>query len=503
MSWSESSSNQAGFKIERSTDNQTFVQVGATGGSTESFTDAGLSPGTTYYYRVRAYNVDYGNTAYASVASVLTDPNVPTGLGATPISASLIELNWTAPSGTVSGYNVYRGTTPGGENYASPLNGSTPITSTTYTDATVSAGTMYYYVVEAVNASGSGPHRVKQASRVARRADRPGSDAGNGSASQSRLDRPRRRCRGLQHLSRRGAGRGELRLADQWLYAGSLARGYNDTSVSGGAAYYYVVEAVNASGGSVASAEANAATPPVVSIVSPAAEGFFDGPATVAIAADTYSSVASVAFYADGSLLGTDANGADGWSWTWENATPGQWPLTAVATDSQGRRDQFGRRADRGRQLVAGDDFAYGRRECCPHRARRLPRRGRRLHQQYDFNAKLRRQSEQLLAMERLGRHGRRPSDRRFFRRRSAPDRRLEFRRRRGRRRNAVDRGDLGQRQRRLNATSNLPRRRGDISYNNVAYFSFNLGGGQDSLAVNGALMQVDSACAISSPASP
>jgi hypothetical protein len=58
-------------------------------------------------------------------------------------------LSWT-PSTTpgVVGYNVYRGTTSGGES-ATPLN-SSPVNGTTYTDETVQARQTYYYVVTAV-----------------------------------------------------------------------------------------------------------------------------------------------------------------------------------------------------------------------------------------------------------------------------------------------------------------------------------------------------------------
>jgi hypothetical protein len=58
-------------------------------------------------------------------------------------------LSWTASTTTgVVGYNVYRGTTPGGP-YPTELN-SLPISGTAYTDATVQAGQTYYYVVTAV-----------------------------------------------------------------------------------------------------------------------------------------------------------------------------------------------------------------------------------------------------------------------------------------------------------------------------------------------------------------
>jgi len=60
-----------------------------------------------------------------------------------------VGLSWT-PSGTsgVVGYNVYRGTTSGGES-STPLN-STPVSGTTFTDESVTAGSTYYYVVTTV-----------------------------------------------------------------------------------------------------------------------------------------------------------------------------------------------------------------------------------------------------------------------------------------------------------------------------------------------------------------
>ena len=58
-------------------------------------------------------------------------------------------LSWTdSPNPGIIGYNVYRGTTSGGQS-PTPLN-STPINGTTYTDGVVTAGATYYYVVTTV-----------------------------------------------------------------------------------------------------------------------------------------------------------------------------------------------------------------------------------------------------------------------------------------------------------------------------------------------------------------
>jgi ASPM-SPD-2-Hydin domain-containing protein len=75
-----------------------------------------------------------------------------TGSGAAASSHS-VSLNWIAStSGTVVGYNVYRGTTTGGP--YSKINSALE-SSTNYVDASVLAGKTYFYVVTAVNGSGS------------------------------------------------------------------------------------------------------------------------------------------------------------------------------------------------------------------------------------------------------------------------------------------------------------------------------------------------------------
>jgi endoglucanase Acf2 len=97
-----------------------------------------------------------GVSASATVSVVLQLP-APTHLTATATADNAaIDLSWTPPSGTVTGYYIYRGTSPGGES-ATPLN-STPVTVTTFRDTTVVPFTSYFYTVRAVNDGGaSGP----------------------------------------------------------------------------------------------------------------------------------------------------------------------------------------------------------------------------------------------------------------------------------------------------------------------------------------------------------
>ena len=79
-------------------------------------------------------------------------PPLPASSLAAPaadLTASQVGLTWTAsPTATVTGYNVYRGTMSGGP--YTKVNGS-PVAGSPFTDTTVTTGTMYYYVVSAVD----------------------------------------------------------------------------------------------------------------------------------------------------------------------------------------------------------------------------------------------------------------------------------------------------------------------------------------------------------------
>ena len=146
LSWS-ASAGATDYHIDRSAVSNlgqwTFVaDVTAT-----SYADTGLTSGTDYYYRVEAYNPT-GNSGPSNVVLAETFPDAPSGLTAAPGNAK-VSLSWTAPSGDVGSYSVYRSLTPGGEAaYAAGLTG------TTYKDTGVTNGTLYYYQVTAINQGG-------------------------------------------------------------------------------------------------------------------------------------------------------------------------------------------------------------------------------------------------------------------------------------------------------------------------------------------------------------
>ena len=98
------------------------------------------------------------NSDVVVLAIDVVDPvAAPTSLTVTASSSTVANLSWTAATGTVTGYNVYRGTTAGGES-TTPIN-SSPLSAgaTSYADTTVAAGSTYYYVVKAINGPAISP----------------------------------------------------------------------------------------------------------------------------------------------------------------------------------------------------------------------------------------------------------------------------------------------------------------------------------------------------------
>jgi hypothetical protein len=64
LAWDDHSGDEQGFKIERKTESEgTYHEISTVGPNTTTYTDTGLMKGTTYYYRVRAYNTS-GHSAY-------------------------------------------------------------------------------------------------------------------------------------------------------------------------------------------------------------------------------------------------------------------------------------------------------------------------------------------------------------------------------------------------------------------------------------------------------
>ena len=151
LTWT-ASTGATSYNIYRSTTSGGEGTTAIATSTTASYTNTGLTNGTKYYYTVAAVNVS-GTSAQSTEASATPQvplPGTPTGLAATAGSGQ-VALTWSSTSNAAT-YNVYRGTSAGGES-TTPI--TTGLTGTSYTDTSVTNGTTYYYKVAAVNAAGT------------------------------------------------------------------------------------------------------------------------------------------------------------------------------------------------------------------------------------------------------------------------------------------------------------------------------------------------------------
>ncbi|WP_246070394.1 extracellular catalytic domain type 1 short-chain-length polyhydroxyalkanoate depolymerase [Paenibacillus kobensis] len=164
LSWA-ASSGATSYTVKRAATSAGPYTNVATGVTATSYTNTGLTNGTTYYYVVSASN-SAGESANSSQASATPTsgtqvqvPAAPAGLTATAGNAQ-VALSWTASTGAAS-YTVKRSTTSGGPY----TNVATGVTTTSYTNTALTNGTTYYYVVSAANSAGESSNST-QASAV-------------------------------------------------------------------------------------------------------------------------------------------------------------------------------------------------------------------------------------------------------------------------------------------------------------------------------------------------
>src|SRR5438128_11502593 len=95
------------------------IIVSNSGSTATTYSDIGLMHGTSYTYRVSAINsVGTGSpSSTASATTLAVAPSPPTGLAATAVSSSQINLSWTAPNNggsAITGYKIERSADGGG-----------------------------------------------------------------------------------------------------------------------------------------------------------------------------------------------------------------------------------------------------------------------------------------------------------------------------------------------------------------------------------------------------
>ncbi len=212
-----------------------------------AYSNTGLAAGARYNYKVRA--VKSGNIGdFTAAKTAYTKPTIPTGLAAKTISASQIDLSWTAVTGATS-YQVYRST-----GSSTGYTRIAIVTAPAYSNRSLAAGTRYNYKVCAVKSGSIGGFTAVKTAYT-----KPVAPAGLTAAAQ---------------------GTGSIKLtwaavagaAKYIVYRSASATGtfakvgeattatYTNTGLAANTTYYYKVSAANAGGASALSAAASAKT---------------------------------------------------------------------------------------------------------------------------------------------------------------------------------------------------------------------------------------------------
>jgi len=74
LSWTDNSGDEQGFRIERSLNGSDFSEIATVSANVTTFSDTGLTPSTTYFYRIFAFN-NFGNSEPSNIAADTTQPS--------------------------------------------------------------------------------------------------------------------------------------------------------------------------------------------------------------------------------------------------------------------------------------------------------------------------------------------------------------------------------------------------------------------------------------------
>ncbi len=142
LSWTDNSSkNDQGFELYKSTDNINYTLLASLTDDESFYDDIDVSLSTTYYYKVRSVSTLY-YSGFSEVAILTTeDLNSPDGLNATFDFINGVNLTWNDNSSDEEDVLVYKSV----DNLNYDLLETLDVDAVSYVDAAVELGTSYYY----------------------------------------------------------------------------------------------------------------------------------------------------------------------------------------------------------------------------------------------------------------------------------------------------------------------------------------------------------------------
>jgi hypothetical protein len=144
VAWSDNSSTEGGFRVERAAvDGGPWSAVVNTGPNVTSHRDWGRTSEQQVCYRVIAFNA-VGDSPPSNTDCTMP-PTGPTNLIADSVDAQTVDLAWTDNSGVEDGYEVLRAAGSGSLGVVAQL----PANSTSYRDSGAISNVTYSYQVRA------------------------------------------------------------------------------------------------------------------------------------------------------------------------------------------------------------------------------------------------------------------------------------------------------------------------------------------------------------------
>jgi fibronectin type 3 domain-containing protein len=294
LAWLDNSSNETGFQLERSTASSFSPSslVANLAAERTTYTDSGLTPATTYYYRIAAFN-NAGSSVWATTSGMTQASSVllpPQGVTAVP-GDGLVTIAWTASTGATQ-YAVARSTTKGGP-YSVVQSGA----GTSEVDRGLTNRTLYYYVVTASNTNGQSGYSAEVSATPQGVISLPAAPTGLTAApGDAKVSLSWSATAGASTYSvKRSATAGGPYAT---LMSGLTSTGFTDSGLVNGSTYSYVVSATNSAGEGPNSLEVSAKP------IAPAVVGIPSAPENLAAKAGdkrvvlSWSSSASAQTYA-------------------------------------------------------------------------------------------------------------------------------------------------------------------------------------------------------------
>ncbi len=152
LEWTDRSGNESAFAVYRDL-GQGPVEIATVEANQTTFSDTTLTPCTSASYYVLARNEagDSGPSNTDTAATGGDSPAVPTGLVATAVGSSRVDLAWSNGGVAQTGVRVWRAVGSGGFSQLVTL----PGTATSYSDSDLTSGVEHSYRVQGVNNCGT------------------------------------------------------------------------------------------------------------------------------------------------------------------------------------------------------------------------------------------------------------------------------------------------------------------------------------------------------------